>query len=49
MWPATMLWRRFVTKYLKCLGVLVVLVAGLATGTGCSKAIQGAQMSAYNR
>ena len=49
MWPATMLGGKSVTKYLKCLGVLVVLVVGLAAGTGCSKAIQGASATAYNR
>ncbi|MBA4188769.1 MAG: hypothetical protein C0467_12290 [Planctomycetaceae bacterium] len=36
-------------KLLKCLAVLVVVVAGLGASTGCSKAIQGASASAYNR
>lgn len=37
------------TKLLRSAALLVVLVAGLAVGTGCSKAIQSASATAYSK
>lgn len=35
-------------KFAKCLALLAILVAALGFGAGCSKAIQGGSVTAYN-